>query len=333
MIALIKRLALPLGILLVVILLVPLSFAFYIHHLDTREPSFEMEFPITVDPVRETIVEDEKVNAYFETQEFNIQALTLFSPRLAELLSFFAVGITELVGNDNFALVSGERFVTIYPGQRKEEVARAFAVALDWNESEKKEFMTPRFGRGLPFTEGSFFPGVYSVSIGATPFEVQEIVNKRFSTNVLSRYSTSTAELVPINTALTIASLIQRETIGTRDMRLVSGIIWNRIFANMKLQLDATLQYARANNGSGAVWWPSVASRDKYIRSPYNTYLNNGLPPSPIANPSVAAIIAALNPEKTNCLFYFHDKSGQIYCTPTYEEHVAQLKQIYGRGK
>jgi UPF0755 protein len=57
------------------------------------------------------------------------------------------------------------------------------------------------------------------------------------------------------------------------------------------------------------------------------------LPPTPIANPSVAAVLAALNPKKTTCLFYFHDASAGFHCSDTYEQHVALLKKYYGRGK
>ena len=64
---------------------------------------------------------------------------------------------------------------------------------------------------------------------------------------------------------------------------------------------------------------------DKYIESPFNTYSNKGLPPSPIANPSTDAIIAALNPKKTDCMYYFHDRKANFHCSVTYEEHVALL--------
>lgn len=316
-------------------LAIPFLLAQYIHIADSRTPEPKVEqFPVTVDPANETITENEMVNAYIQSQNFDVQALTLSSTqKFGEILLRLAVSISKLLESNNLALVSSEKFVTITAGLRKEEVANAFAQALRWNEKEKREFISPRDAFSLPLAEGSFFPGVYAVGSGAKPLYVQDLMNKRFINNVLSRYGTSTAEIVPLNTALTIASLIERETIGTDDMRIISGIIWNRIFADMNLQLDATLQYARSSNKKTAVWWPEVRTQDKYIRSPYNTYMHGGLPPTPIANPSVAAIIAALNPLKTECIFYFHDKKGDLHCTPTYKEHVALLKKYYGRGK
>jgi UPF0755 protein len=100
----------------------------------------------------------------------------------------------------------------------------------------------------------------------------------------------------------------------------------------MNLQIDATLQYAKGAK-SKKTWWPKPIPSDKFIDSPYNTYQNSGLPPTPIANPSVDTVLAALNPRETECLYYFHDDESVFHCTKTYEEHVALLKQYYGRGK
>jgi len=110
-------------------------------------------------------------------------------------------------------------------------------------------------------------------------------------------------------------------------MKLISGIIWNRIFSGMKLQMDATLQYAKGNKKDG--WWRKVTSRDKRIKSSYNTYLYKGLPPGAIANPGLSAINAAFNPQKTNCIFYLHDRNRRIHCTRTYKEHKRNIKKYY----
>jgi UPF0755 protein len=101
----------------------------------------------------------------------------------------------------------------------------------------------------------------------------------------------------------------------------------------MPLQLDATLQYAKAGASGEKNWWPVPKPADKFIKSPYNTYANEGLPPGPIANPSAAAVLAALNPHPTDCIFYFHDRNEGYHCSLTYEEHVRKLKIHYGRGR
>ncbi len=317
------------------VFLSPVIYSQYIHLKDNFTQPLVGQFPVTVDSVNEVIVEDERVDAYFEnlSSSYSLSS-TIFSSfnKLDEVLSTLVISISEISGGRTLALVSGETLVRIPAGLRKEEIVELFAKALKWSEEEKKIFLTPQDGQELPLSEGSFSPGIYTVGLRSTPQEVQSLVNRRFQDNVLARYSTSTAKLVPLKTALTIASLIQRETLETDDMRLVSGIIWNRIFADMNLQLDATLQYSKNAGKQVAPWWPKVRSQDKFIKSPYNTYMYKGLPPSPIANPSVVAIIAALNPLKTACLFYFHDRKGDMHCTATYKEHVSLLKKYYGRG-
>jgi UPF0755 protein len=156
---------------------------------------------------------------------------------------------------------------------------------------------------------------------------------------------------INLDTAVRIASIIQREAAGGADMNIISGVIWNRIFKGMSLDMDATLQYAKATeqeksladairgesssstlDAGSITWWPKVESKDKYIDSPFNTYKNDGLPPTAISNPSLAAIKAAFNPAKTDCLFYIHDNSRNIHCATTYAVHKQNVqKYLVGR--
>jgi UPF0755 protein len=146
---------------------------------------------------------------------------------------------------------------------------------------------------------------------------------EEFNKQVSTVKKPKSKQIINEETALKIASIIQREAAGKKDMNLISGIIWNRIFNGMKLQIAATLQYAKGSEEDG--WWQRVNSEDKKIDSSYNTYLHAGLPPGPIANPGLAAISAAYNPQKTNCLFYLHDKKRKIHCATTYEQHKKNI--------
>lgn len=292
------------------------------------------QFPVTVDPKNKTIVENALVNAYFDSATSSYQAAVGNTKGIFEkIFEWIALSIAEAPWYQNLAAVGASRFVTITPGMRKEQVAAAFGSVLDWNATQKKEFMTASKYSSLPFSEGSFSPGLYSLDSVTSPRMVQAMVNDRFGNEILDHYGTTTAQVVPLNQALTIASLIEREAGGPDDMRIISGIIWNRLFINMPLQLDATLQYVKANTTATNSWWPSVVPADRYRKSPYNTYQHPGLPPTPIASPSVASVLAALNPVKTSCLFYFHDAGQRFHCSDTYAGHVALIKKYYGRGK
>lgn len=328
--AVLKISAVLMGISAAIVLALPSLFALTIGQ-DQGYTMASGQFPVTVDSKHKTIAEDARVNAFLASPNSPLQAAVgNTGDTLWKVFAWIATMIDDSAWYRSIAAVDGQ-FVTIAPGMRKEQVASTFASALSWNAAQKKKFLAA--SSTLPLLEGSFSPGTYAVHAGMTPEEVRELVNKRFTENVLSHYGTTTAKMVPLDEALTVASLIQRETIGTSDMRLVSGVIWNRLFAGMNLQIDSTLQYAKANTAASTSWWPRVVPADMYRRSPYNTYLHPGLPPTPIANPSVAAIVAALNPIQTSCLFYFNDAAGDIHCTDTYAEHVALLKKYYGRGK
>jgi len=92
----------------------------------------------------------------------------------------------------------------------------------------------------------------------------------------------------------------------------------------MPLQIDATMQYTLGKNKDGR-WWGAIDINEKQSDSPYNSYLHKGLPPTPICSPNIDYIEAALNPDETPCLFYLHDRSGQIHCAETYEGHLKNI--------
>ncbi|MBI2409547.1 endolytic transglycosylase MltG [Candidatus Kaiserbacteria bacterium] len=317
-----------------VIISIPALFAFTLESEQKSSVPFD-EFPVTVNPKEKKIVENTEVNEFLESSASPLSAAVASAGDFASAaLAWLAVYISATPWYEMLASAgTGERLVLIRPGMRKEQVANAFGKALKWDSEEKKAFLTALPGAGLPLAEGSFAAGAYSMPVDSTPATAQALINARFTEKVLSRYGTTTASMVPLEQALTVASLIQREAGGDGDMRLISGIIWNRLFINMNLQIDATLQYVKATKATTRSWWPAVAPGDQFRKSPYNTYLNPGLPPTPIASPSVAAILAALNPKETSCIFYFHDDSGRFHCSETYAGHVALLKQYFGRGK
>jgi len=288
------------------------------------------KFTITVDPANKTIIENPQVEALLDVKPTSLTAAAI---QADNIFTKVAVAISNIPAYRQLA-GANTLFITIKPGYRKEQVAKLIGDTLGWTAAERAEFMKHAAARDTDLPEGQFVPGTYFLSV-TDPDDVELLLNHRFQEDILARYSTSTEEQVPVADALTVASLIEREAGGWDDMRLISGIIWNRIFLGMNLQIDATLQYAKANatTGKQGTWWPPVVPKDKYIKSRYNTYQNKGLPPGPIANPSVAAVVAALNPKKTDCLFYFHDADSQFHCSPTYEGHVKLLKKYYGRGK
>ncbi len=216
------------------------------------------------------------------------------------------------------------RMIYIQEGWRKEQVAESVGKKLGWDEDEKKEFLNAHIALGKETSEGFYFPQNYMILKDAEPKDVSKLMISTYDKKTSQIKKGRTSRILNEDTALIVASIIQREAAGKHDMRLISGIIWNRIFSGMKLQMDATLQYAK---GDEDLWWPQVKSEDKFIISPYNTYKNNSLPPTAIANPGFAALEAAYNPQKTSCIFYLHDKYRRIHCSKTYEEHLRNIEK------
>ena len=116
-----------------------------------------------------------------------------------------------------------------------------------------------------------------------------------------------------------IASLIEKEVPKTEDRGLVSGVFWKRLEIGMPLQVDAVFPYITGRN--------NVTLDDYKIKSPYNTYLNKGLPPGPISNPGLDAIQSALNPKESPYLFYLSGKDGKTHFAETYEKHLANKEK------
>lgn len=225
------------------------------------------------------------------------------------------------------------RIIVIWPGERKEEIAENIGTVLRWNDTEKTAFIEEINKLNPGLSEGTFYPGQYVAHREATPTEIATLIHTEFQNKILNRYTEEVATVVPLEDALIIASLLEREASDFQNMREISGVIWNRLFIDMPLQLDATLQYAQGPKTSGGTWWPIPRPADKFVESPFNTYANKGLPPAPIANPSTDSVMAALNPLPTDCYYYFHDAEQGYYCSGTYPEHVEKLKAAYGSGQ
>ena len=286
------------------------------------------QFPVGVDPKQKIIVENPVMNLYAKEH----LSLNTKKPRQLNISGETITKNSKPDWQNQLATPTGKVLV-IYPGERREEIVKNFGDILRWDNEERKIF-SDSITEDFPELEnGKFFPGKYVVHYAASPEEVANLVKNKFNKKILDHYNEEVASLVPFNDALIIASLLEREAYDFNDMRYISGIIWNRLFVDMPLQLDATLQYAKGSRTYEPAWWPRILPADKYIDSPFNTYKNKGLPPEAIANPSTEAMVAALNPRKTDCMFYFHDSNAGFHCSVTYKEHVASLRKIYGRGK
>ena len=139
------------------------------------------------------------------------------------------------------------------------------------------------------------------------------------------------------NQIVTLASMIERETITDEERPIVSGILIKRLENDWALQVDAAVQYAVANSkiksSSSRLenYWETITKLDLEINSPFNTYKYTGLPPSPIANPGLSSLSAALNPQESSYWFYLHDPKGIIHYAEDIEGHNENVRKYLGK--
>lgn len=217
------------------------------------------------------------------------------------------------------------RWVSIPEGLRKEEIAEILKKKLAWDEKEVESFLNPPETLLFPLSEGYYFPDTYLISIEEDGSAVAKRMLDRFNEKFAPYYNEFLEKDIKHTTAVKLASILEREAAGPSDMPIVAGILWNRLDIGMRLDIDATLQYARGKTEKG--WWAPIKVADKDIDSPYNTYRTSGLPPTPISNPGMTALLAVLHPAETQCLFYLHDNSRVIHCAPTYAEHRKNIEK------
>ncbi|OGH14992.1 MAG: hypothetical protein A3H50_02025 [Candidatus Levybacteria bacterium RIFCSPLOWO2_02_FULL_37_10] len=211
-------------------------------------------------------------------------------------------------------------WVTIPEGIRAEEIASILKRDIPSYKPDWRETLATR--------EGYLFPDTYLIPRDADLNLVMSLLTNNFA----NKYNGVNAEKTGLSQKeiVTIASLVEREAKFAQDRPLVASVILNRLDLGMKLDIDATVQYALGYAPDEKRWWKKdLTIDDLNIKSPYNTYKNPGLPPSPISNPGLSSIMAVINPSKTNYLFYISDKSGHLHFAKTIEEHNANI-QKYG---
>jgi UPF0755 protein len=172
--------------------------------------------------------------------------------------------------------------------------------------------------------EGFLFPDTYQLPAEVTPIILRDYLTEQFITQVSTQLPQDAARQgLSLHEVVTLASIVQREAVHDDEHPRIASVYRNRLTDGMRLEADPTVQYPIGRTGT---WWPQITIDDYTgVISAYNTYLNFGLPPGPIANPGISAIRAVVYPEETP-YYYFRarcDGSGYHTFAITFEEHVA----------
>ena len=209
--------------------------------------------------------------------------------------------------------------VTLIPGETKV----IFLQELAKNQALDNEKLNHYYDKLSSYQEAGIVPETYHI---AQNINEERIINilisqsekeyEKLSKKYLNKYDKQ-----EWNKILTIASVIQKEAANNEEMPIIASVIYNRLKIGMALQMDGTLNYGKYSHIKVT---PKRIQTDK---SGFNTYLNRGLPPYPICSVSKEAIISALNPKKTDYLYFMKNKSGVHDFTSSYQEHLRNINK------
>jgi peptidoglycan lytic transglycosylase G len=226
------------------------------------------------------------------------------------------------------ALVTGgaqvAAWVTIPEGFTAAQIAaRLHAEGIGETAAFAREFL----GRSIVVDatrtknlEGFLFPSTYLVPLDATPSQVADMLLTQFFKELPGDAERRARALhVTIPQAVTIASLVEREAKTAPDRPQIAAVIYNRLRLGMPLQIDAAIEYALPHHKT------ELSFADLKLDSPYNTYARAGLPPTPIANPGLPSLEAALHPSKSPYLYYVYCGNGRHVFARTLAQHQANV--------
>ncbi len=221
---------------------------------------------------------------------------------------------------------SREKNITIIEGWNNEQIGAYLEKETNCTQEEwfdlTKNYKNSQFGflKNIPAgfdLEGFLFPDTYRIFVdsGCEGILIKMLTNfdRKLTTAMRSDIQKQDKNIWEI---IIMASLVEKEVRSVDDMQIVSGIFWDRIKNKQALESCASLAYILKENKD------QYSYEDTRIQSPYNTYLNRGLPPGPIANPGINAIRAAIYPENTNYNYFLTDpQTGNTIWSKTFEEH------------
>ncbi|WP_162798780.1 endolytic transglycosylase MltG [Thermus caldifontis] len=249
-------------------------------------------------------------------------------------------GVYRLKGEGAFrlarALTGGEKPLTVtlaFPeGERAVDYARRLSQAgLDGDGFlrlvQEPGALRPPYVEGRTL-EGYLFPATYTFDLLATPEEVLRALLRRFEAELTPPVKRLLGERgLSVHAWVTLASIVQAEAGSLEEMPKIAGVFLNRLERGMPLQADPTVAYALGKR------LPELSRKagDFAHDSPYNTYRYAGLPPGPIGNPGRAALLAVLNPVRTDAqgrpyLYFFHAR-GQLFLSTDFEAHLQGLNR------
>lgn len=189
-------------------------------------------------------------------------------------------------------------------------------VSLFRNPKEFSKKYTFLSNNKITTLEGFLYPETYFFKKETSEKQVFEKMlaefEKKYNKNIMPIVEKNKLDFYD---TIIMASIVEKEAINDEDRDTIAGVFYNRLDKKMKLQSDAVLQYGLPERKSRVLY------KDLKVETPYNLYLNAGLPPTPVANPGLESLMAAASPKKTDYLYFVTGTDGKNYYSKTFEEH------------
>ena len=223
----------------------------------------------------------------------------------------------------NVTLVEGWNFSQVRAALQKAEQLTPESAALS------PEMIMEKLGMPGVHPEGRFFPDTYTYAKGASDLAVLKRAARAMDKRIDAAWAMRSPD-TPLKTAseaLILASIVEKETGKPADRGLIAGVFTNRLRVGMLLQTDPSVIYGLGDKFDG-----NLRKRDLQADTPYNTYTRAGLPPTPIAMPGRAAMLAAVQPAPTKALYFVARGDGTSQFSASLDEHNRAVNK-YIRGK
>ena len=180
-----------------------------------------------------------------------------------------------------------------------------------------QEFDIDSFIKKASVYEGMLYPETYFLVQGKTPDPqtVIQIMTKTFNKETKEIKKAYKNKQSDFNEILILASIVELEAYKKDDQRKISGVLKNRLEREIPLQVDVSFKYINGKNTY------NLTTEDLKINNPYNSYVNKGLPPTPIGSPSIKAIDSVINDIPSNYLYFLSDRYGNTYFSETLKQH------------
>lgn len=207
--------------------------------------------------------------------------------------------------------------------QMRASVERHPALRVEFKNLSDTDLLQA-LGLSLPYLEGWFFPDTYWFAAGTTDRQIYKLAHQAMQRELDAAWQQRRADtpLAKPEAALVLASIVEKETGLAQDRAQVAAVFNNRLRIGMRLQTDPSVIY-----GLGASFDGNLRKRDLETDTPYNTYTRAGLPPTPIALPGRAALLAAVNPAPSKALYFVARGDGSSQFSATLEHHNAAVSR------